>query len=143
MKIPFIFTGWGIIIMIIFVLAKATPSFVKSLPDFYKTLPLKIPRGMDNENSGSNQDKITLEIYWTFNNQFQDIRKTKSYKALKNKKEKIEKLNLELLWVKKQMKKDVDKAKEEDYQILNSEMQNVIANLKYFRDLGEEIEKLE
>lgn len=38
MKIPFIFTGWGIIIMIIFVLAKATPSFVKSLPDFYKTL---------------------------------------------------------------------------------------------------------
>ena len=48
-----------------------------------------------------------------------------------------------MLWVKKQMKKDVDKAKEEDYQILNSEMQNVIANLKYFRDLGEEIEKLE
>ena len=44
---------------------------------------------------------------------------------------------------KKQMKKDVDKAKEEDYQILNSEMQNVIANLKYIRDLGEEIEKLQ
>ena len=35
--------------MIIFFLAKATPSFVKSVPDFYKTLPLKAPRAMDNE----------------------------------------------------------------------------------------------
>ena len=51
MKIPFIFTGWGIIIMIIFVFAKATPSFVKSLPDFYKTLPLKVPRAMHHENN--------------------------------------------------------------------------------------------
>ncbi|MDA9624304.1 hypothetical protein N9S62_03405 [Pelagibacteraceae bacterium] len=51
MKIPFIFTGWGIIIMIIFVLAKATPSFVKSLPDFYKTLPLKVPRAIHHENN--------------------------------------------------------------------------------------------
>jgi len=51
MKIPFIFTGWGIIIMIIFFLAKATPSFVKSLPDFYKTLPLKAPRALHHENN--------------------------------------------------------------------------------------------
>jgi len=51
MKIPFIFTGWGIIIIIIFFLAKATPSFVKSLPDFYKTLPLKAPRALHHENN--------------------------------------------------------------------------------------------
>ena len=50
-KIPFIFTGWGIVALIVYALIKVAPDMVKTLPDFYKTLPLKIPRALDNENS--------------------------------------------------------------------------------------------
>jgi len=53
MKTPFMLTGAGIIVIILMMLAKAAPSFVKTAPDFYKTLPLKVPRVMDQKSSNN------------------------------------------------------------------------------------------
>ena len=47
------FTGAGIIVIILMMLAKAAPSFVKTAPDLYKTLPLKVPRVMDQKSSNN------------------------------------------------------------------------------------------
>jgi hypothetical protein len=44
-------TGWGIVVVIFIMLLKSTPEIVKTLPDFYKTFPLKVPRAMHHENN--------------------------------------------------------------------------------------------
>ena len=44
-------TGWGVVVVIFIMLLKSTPEIIKTLPDFYKTLPLKVPRAMHHENN--------------------------------------------------------------------------------------------
>ena len=53
-------TGWGVVVVIFIMLLKSTPEIVKTLPDFYKTLPLKVPRAMHHENNNDvgNDKKI-------------------------------------------------------------------------------------
>ena len=147
-KIPFIFTGWGIVALIVYALIKVAPDMVKTLPDFYKTLPLKVPRALDNENSktdqkntGADQNKIICENYWTFNNEFQDIRKTKIYKESDNKEDKIRIIKKENKFVRKEMEKDLKKAKSTNCQLTSKEKQMLLQNMKYFDELNKEIEK--
>ena len=118
-----------------------------NFPNFYKTLPLKFSTVFNqvstlrDENSKNDQENMICENYWTFNNEFQDIRKTKIYKESDNKEDKIRIIKKENKFVRKEMEKDLEKAKSTNCQLTSKEKKMLLQNMKYFDELNKEIEK--
>jgi hypothetical protein len=118
-----------------------------NFPNFYKTLPLKFSTVLNqvstlrDENSKNDQENIICENYWTLNNEFQDIRKTKKYKETENKEDKIRIIKKELNFVKREFKKELEKAKNTNCQLTSKREQIILQNLKYMNELNKEIEK--
>ena len=116
-----------------------------NFPNFYKTLPLKFSTVLNHvstlrdENSKNDQENIICENYWTFNNEFQNIRKTQKYKDANNKIDRIKIINEEIKFVEKELTKDLKKAKNANCQLNNKEKQMLLKNTKYFDELRKEI----
>ena len=116
-----------------------------NFPNFYKTLPLKFSTVLNqvstlrDENSKNDQENIICENYWTFNNEFQNIRKTQKYKDANNKIDRIKIINEEIKFVEKELTKDLKKAKNANCQLTSKEKQMLLKNTKYFDELRKEI----
>ena len=126
-----------------------------NFPNFYKTLPLKFSSALnqvsnlsdensknDQENIKTDQVKIICENYWTFENEFQNIRKTQKYKETNNKIDRIKIINEELKFVEKELMKDLERAKSANCQVTSNGQKMIRKNIKYLNEIRKEIEKL-
>ena len=123
-----------------------------NFPNFYRTLPLKFSTALneisnlrdansknDQENIKTDQVKIICENYWTFENEFQNIRKTQKYKETNNKIDRIKIINEELKFVEKKLMKDLEGAKSANCQVTSNGQKMIRKNIKYLDELRKEI----
>ena len=116
-----------------------------NFPNFYKTLPLKFSSALNqvsnlrDKNSKNDQVKIICENYWTFDNEFQNIRKTQKYKDTNNKIDRIKIINEEIKFVKKELMKDLEGAKSTNCQVTSKGQKMIRKNIKYLDELRKEI----